>query len=99
MQYRYFIFNFVVVMQRCYYLSMEYYMGRSLTNAMVNLGIETSVEEAIYEVRVGMYWLRGEEEEVIKGSGIAGKSCPLLQPWLWHMQVAIPSLLICSLLP
>lgn len=36
--------------QRCYYLSMEYYMGRSLTNAMVNLGIDSSVEEAIYEV-------------------------------------------------
>lgn len=31
---------------------MEYYMGRSLTNAMVNLGIDSSVEEAIYEVRV-----------------------------------------------
>ncbi len=29
---------------------MEYYMGRSLTNAMVNLGIDSSVEEAIYEV-------------------------------------------------
>ena len=25
-------------------------MGRSLTNAMVNLGIESSVDEAIYEV-------------------------------------------------
>lgn len=29
---------------------MEYYMGRSLTNAMVNLGIDGSVEEALYEV-------------------------------------------------
>ena len=37
-------------LQRCYYMSMEFYMGRSLTNAMVNLGIESSVEEAIYEV-------------------------------------------------
>ena len=37
-------------MQRCYYLSMEFYMGRSLTNAMVNLGIDSSVEEALYEV-------------------------------------------------
>ena len=25
-------------------------MGRSLTNAMVNLGIDSSVEEALYEV-------------------------------------------------
>lgn len=38
--------------QRVYYLSMEYYMGRSLTNAMVNLGIDSEVEEAIYEVRI-----------------------------------------------
>lgn len=37
-------------LQRVYYISMEYYMGRSLTNAMVNLGIDSEVEEAIYEV-------------------------------------------------
>lgn len=35
---------------------MEYYMGRSLTNAMVNLGIDGSVEEALYEVRVDTLW-------------------------------------------
>ena len=29
---------------------MEYYMGRSLTNAMVNLGIDSEVEEALFEV-------------------------------------------------
>ena len=38
-------------LQRVYYLSMEYYMGRSLTNAMVNLGIDSEVEEALFEVR------------------------------------------------
>ena len=37
--------------KRVYYLSMEYYMGRSLTNAMVNLGIDSEVEEALFEVR------------------------------------------------
>ena len=32
-------------------------MGRSLTNAMVNLGIDSSVEEAIYEVsHVQLVW-------------------------------------------
>ena len=31
-------------------MSMEFLMGRSLTNAMVNLGIDSEVEEAIYEV-------------------------------------------------
>ncbi len=29
---------------------MEYYMGRSLTNAMVNLGMDSEMEEALYEV-------------------------------------------------
>ena len=28
-------------------------MGRSLTNAMVNLGIDSEIEEALYEVRMG----------------------------------------------
>ena len=34
---------------------MEFYMGRSLTNAMVNLGIDSPVEEALYEVHVHAY--------------------------------------------
>lgn len=37
-------------LQRVYYLSMEYYMGRSLTNAMVNLNMDSEVEEALFEV-------------------------------------------------
>lgn len=40
----------LLFLQRVYYLSMEYYMGRSLTNAMVNLGIDSEVEEALFEV-------------------------------------------------
>lgn len=32
-------------------MSMEFLMGRSLTNAMVNLGMDSEVEEGIYEVR------------------------------------------------
>ena len=31
-------------------MSMEFLMGRSLTNAMVNLGVDSEVEEALYEV-------------------------------------------------
>lgn len=27
-------------------------MGRSLTNAMVNLGVDSEMEEALYEVRI-----------------------------------------------
>ena len=36
--------------QRVYYLSLEFYMGRSLTNTMINLGIQTACDEAMYQV-------------------------------------------------
>ena len=36
--------------KRVYYLSLEYYIGRSLTNTMVNLGIQSEVDEALYQV-------------------------------------------------
>ena len=37
-------------MQRIYYLSLEFYMGRTLTNTMVNLGIQSGCDEALYQV-------------------------------------------------
>ena len=37
--------------QRVYYLSLEYYMGRALTNTMINLGIQGECDEAMYQVR------------------------------------------------
>lgn len=36
--------------QRVYYLSLEYYMGRSLQNTMINLGIQGACDEAMYQV-------------------------------------------------
>ena len=44
--------------KRVYYLSLEYYMGRSLSNMMINLGIESEMDEALYEVSD-----RGETQE------------------------------------
>jgi len=40
------------MLQRVYYLSLEFYMGRTLSNTMVNVGIVTSVDEALYQVRM-----------------------------------------------
>ena len=37
--------------KRVYYLSLEFYMGRSLTNTMINLGIQGACDEAMYQVR------------------------------------------------
>lgn len=45
------MFVFVSV-QRVYYLSLEFYMGRTLQNTMVNLALENACDEAIYQVRV-----------------------------------------------
>lgn len=41
-----------ILLQRIYYLSLEYYMGRTLTNTMVNLGIQSACDEAIYQVNL-----------------------------------------------
>jgi starch phosphorylase len=37
-------------LQRVYYLSMEFYMGRTLTNTLVNLGLQMAVDEAMFQV-------------------------------------------------
>uniref|UniRef100_A0A8C1SPV6 Alpha-1,4 glucan phosphorylase n=1 Tax=Cyprinus carpio TaxID=7962 RepID=A0A8C1SPV6_CYPCA len=36
--------------KRVYYLSLEFYMGRTLQNTMVNLALENACDEAIYQV-------------------------------------------------
>lgn len=38
-------------LQRVYYLSLEFYMGRTLQNTMVNLGLENACDEATYQVK------------------------------------------------
>lgn len=43
---------FLLLSQRIYYLSLEFYMGRTLQNTMVNLGLQNACDEAIYQVRV-----------------------------------------------
>uniref|UniRef100_A0A8C1CDY1 Alpha-1,4 glucan phosphorylase n=2 Tax=Cyprinus carpio TaxID=7962 RepID=A0A8C1CDY1_CYPCA len=37
--------------KRVYYLSLEFYMGRTLQNTMVNLALENACDEAIYQVK------------------------------------------------
>lgn len=40
--------------QRIYYLSLEFYMGRTLQNTMVNLALENACDEATYQVWGGL---------------------------------------------
>ncbi|VDP11624.1 unnamed protein product [Soboliphyme baturini] len=37
--------------KRVYYLSLEFYMGRTLTNTMMNLGVQATCDEALYQVK------------------------------------------------
>jgi len=56
--------------KRVYYLSLEYYMGRTLTNSMLNLGIDNEVETAMYQL--GLQKEEIEENEVDAGLGNGG---------------------------
>lgn len=49
---------FIFFPQRVYYLSLEFYMGRTLQNTMINLGLQNACDEAIYQVR----WLHSVAE-------------------------------------
>ncbi|RWS05288.1 Glycogen phosphorylase-like protein [Dinothrombium tinctorium] len=59
--------------KRIYYLSLEYYIGRSLTNTMCNLGIQNSVDEALYQLGMNIEELEEEEEDAGLGNGGLGR--------------------------
>lgn len=56
--------------QRIYYLSLEFYMGRTLQNTMVNLGLQNACDEAIYQVRFWGCW--GSHEELVTRFHVEG---------------------------
>ncbi|CAG9822990.1 unnamed protein product [Phaedon cochleariae] len=59
--------------KRVYYLSLEFYMGRSLQNTMINLGIQTSVDEAMYQLGLDIEELEELEEDAGLGNGGLGR--------------------------
>ncbi|MCK4493889.1 MAG: glycogen/starch/alpha-glucan phosphorylase, partial [Methylococcales bacterium] len=56
--------------KRAYYLSMEFLMGRSLSNAMLNIGVSDVVSKAMYDLGLNLEEL--EETEVDAGLGNGG---------------------------
>lgn len=54
---RLFLLNLLVLPQRVYYISLEFYMGRTLQNTMVNLALENACDEATYQVRSNLSML------------------------------------------
>lgn len=59
--------------KRIYYLSLEYYMGRSLQNTMINLGIQNACDEAMYQLGLDIEDLQDIEEDAGLGNGGLGR--------------------------
>ncbi|MFW5724721.1 MAG: glycogen/starch/alpha-glucan phosphorylase, partial [Halochromatium sp.] len=56
--------------KRTYYLSLEFLMGRSLSNALLNLGIADEARQALYEM--GLMYEEIESAEMDAGLGNGG---------------------------
>ena len=72
--------------KRGYYLSMEFLMGRTLSNAMLNLGITDATSKAAYDLGLDLEELIDSEPDAGLGNGGLGRlaacfidSCATLQ--------------------
>jgi glycogen phosphorylase len=72
--------------KRAFYLSMEFLMGRSLSNAMINLGVNDVVSQALYDMGLELEELIEAEPDAGLGNGGLGRlaacfidSCATLQ--------------------
>ncbi|XP_055339738.1 glycogen phosphorylase-like [Paramacrobiotus metropolitanus] len=59
--------------KRVYYLSLEYYMGRALQNTMINLGIQSACDEALYQLGLDIEELQELEDDAGLGNGGLGR--------------------------
>ncbi len=59
--------------KRAFYLSMEFLMGRSLSNAMLNLGVDDAVHQAMYELGLVAEELLDSETDAGLGNGGLGR--------------------------
>ncbi|XP_031428459.1 glycogen phosphorylase, muscle form [Clupea harengus] len=59
--------------KRVYYISLEFYMGRTLQNTMVNLALENACDEAMYQMGLEMEELQEMEEDAGLGNGGLGR--------------------------
>ncbi|WP_374090255.1 glycogen/starch/alpha-glucan phosphorylase [Methylomicrobium lacus] len=72
--------------KRAYYLSMEFLMGRTLSNAMLNLGLNDAAKTAMYDLGLDLEELVDNEPDAGLGNGGLGRlaacfidSCATLQ--------------------
>ncbi|HEV2150403.1 MAG TPA: glycogen/starch/alpha-glucan phosphorylase [Longimicrobiaceae bacterium] len=59
--------------KRVYYLSLEFLMGRTLGNALINLGLEEATAEALAELGVDLAALEEREPDAGLGNGGLGR--------------------------
>ena len=59
--------------KRVYYMSMEFLTGRSLTNAVYNLGLKESYSEALTQLGYDMEILVQKERDAALGNGGLGR--------------------------
>ena len=59
--------------KRVYYLSLEFLIGRTLGNSVLNLDVESAVEEAVAELGMTLEELREEEVDAGLGNGGLGR--------------------------
>jgi starch phosphorylase len=59
--------------KRIYYLSLEFYMGRTLTNTMINLGMQNACDEALYQLGLDIEELEDVEQDAGLGNGGLGR--------------------------
>jgi starch phosphorylase len=59
--------------KRVYYLSLEFLIGRSLGNSMINLGILDEVRQAVEELGFELSEIRSQEEDAALGNGGLGR--------------------------
>lgn len=72
--------------KRAYYFSMEFLIGRSLSNNLFNLGIDDTTDKALYEVGLDIEEVESAEHDAGLGNGGLGRlaacfmdSCATLQ--------------------
>ncbi|MFO7607416.1 MAG: glycogen/starch/alpha-glucan phosphorylase [Desulfurivibrionaceae bacterium] len=59
--------------KRVYYLSLEFLVGRSLGNSMINLGLQGPLTEAVERLGYDLEKVREHEEEAALGNGGLGR--------------------------
>jgi len=56
--------------KRVYYLSLEFLMGRSLLNSLMNLDLQAPYKEALQEIGYKLEDLVEEEKDAALGNGV-----------------------------